>query len=69
MNMQKFMLLSSVFGNMAIVATCINKDMNVIDSTEHDYMPFETNDGCCCCGDDCDDEDDYDFDDHWCPFD
>lgn len=69
MDLQKVELLSSVFGNMTVVATCINKDMSVIDSTAHAYVPLETNEYCCCCDDDCDDYEDDDSDNDWCPFD
>lgn len=44
----KVQLLMSIFNNMSVVAACVNQDMKIIDSSDHEYVMDD--------GDDYDDE-------------
>ena len=70
----KLMMLMRIFSDMRILFECVDQDMNVHDSEDHDYTEeCECECGCeCdgdCCGCGCCDEDEYDGEDDYCPCD
>jgi hypothetical protein len=50
-DMMKMQMLASVFNAMTTVSSCFDREMNVVDSSEHEYSQPDID------VDDCDDED------------
>lgn len=60
--MMKMQLVANIFGNMSVVSSCINQNLDVVDSTDHDYEQLMDEEDCWEEDDFCDEEDDDELD-------